>query len=390
MIQIKRYQLRFILIIVLTIAMLLMAFGFIVYNMATVVLKEQLLSTAGSVAVSAGELIEVEIDEYEAYARQPDADSSFFIGMRNAFTVIQRASGVMQIRSLRLLEDGSTQCLLSSEDASLVPETYAVEGPAPDAFLVSAFASDNLTHAEREVGGVYGAILTVTAPIVHPTTGARVGIVAVDISIQYQNQSLRFLMLAVVSVLICVLLLICFCYVMPITTGTIRSVSLDGLTQAGNKRFFDTRLRRIVSMTRSSGDPLYVLRIDIDRFHSIIEQSGRSMADRVLIEFAALTQKQLRAGDLFARYGDESFIAALPGATQRAALRAAARIHDALAETTFGEDENGEGVSLTVSIGVAPYWKGQRWQQLIACAEKALAEAKAKGDNLCVIGEEVC
>ena len=91
----------------------------------------------------------------------------------------------------------------------------------------------------------------------------------------------------------------------------------------------------------------------------------------------------IRDEDFLARYGGEEFVIVLPGASHRNALKKAQRLLKAIAGTLYTTDEEkkGEGLSITVSIGVSSFGKSDSVSTVIGRADKALYQAKRTGKN---------
>ncbi len=74
---------------------------------------------------------------------------------------------------------------------------------------------------------------------------------------------------------------------------------------------------------------------------------GHEAGDRVLIGFAGRLREALRVGDALVRWGGEEFVAIMPGATTRSAVR---RLEQVMRERTVSKPD---GAPLTFSAGVA-------------------------------------
>lgn len=89
--------------------------------------------------------------------------------------------------------------------------------------------------------------------------------------------------------------------------------------------------------------------MDIDNFKRINDLYGHYCGDMVLKDFSDLIQKQLRAYDLFGRFGGEEFIALFPGANEKEAIEVAERLRQTIENSTVDTKNN---VKYTVSIGL--------------------------------------
>lgn len=163
----------------------------------------------------------------------------------------------------------------------------------------------------------------------------------------------------------------------------------DGLTGAYNRKAFDGYMRKIVDRNTVSPSPFSLLLLDIDDFKKINDTYGHQIGDRVLITMVEKCGGIIRSADFLARYGGEEFAIILPGASLKNAAKKARRIRKAIAGTRYKTDKNkkGEGLSITVSIGVSSFRKSDSVSTVIARADKALYLAKDTGKNR-VITEE--
>ncbi|RJQ73882.1 MAG: GGDEF domain-containing protein [Desulfobacteraceae bacterium] len=163
----------------------------------------------------------------------------------------------------------------------------------------------------------------------------------------------------------------------------------DGLTCVYNRHALGDYLAEKIESSRSENKDFCVLMIDIDDFKLINDQFGHVIGDRVLV---ALTQKCrtcIRGDDFLARYGGEEFMIVMDGMHFRNALKKAQQLCSTIASVRYAtsEPQTGDYLSLTISIGVTQYKKGDSVDDIIARADKALYDAKRKGKN-CVVGRK--
>lgn len=125
----------------------------------------------------------------------------------------------------------------------------------------------------------------------------------------------------------------------------------DSLTGLANRRYFDERLREELMRAVRYGVPVACLFIDIDSFKRINDTYGHPTGDRALAAVAACVRQQVRLGDTVARYGGEEFAALMQGDCADA-LTVAERVRQAVERLDL-QDDHGERIALTVSIGVA-------------------------------------
>jgi diguanylate cyclase (GGDEF)-like protein len=160
----------------------------------------------------------------------------------------------------------------------------------------------------------------------------------------------------------------------------------DSLTGLANRRYFDERLREELMRAVRYGVPVACLFIDIDGFKRINDTYGHQTGDRALAVVAACVRQQVRLGDTVARYGGEEFAALLQG-DRDDALTVAERVRLAVERLDL-QDDHGQRIALTVSIGVAARRVGgtaagavSLGREMIEEADRAMYQAKRNGRN---------
>ena len=92
-----------------------------------------------------------------------------------------------------------------------------------------------------------------------------------------------------------------------------------------------------------------------------------------------------RPGDVVARYGGEEFVVVLGRTDSAGAATLATKLHAAVEALKLPHPASSAGNHITISLGVATAVprRGATWQEieLIAAAERALADAKHNGRN---------
>lgn len=157
----------------------------------------------------------------------------------------------------------------------------------------------------------------------------------------------------------------------------------DPLTQLANRRYFDERIKEMVSLARRKYQPLSLLMTDIDKFKRVNDTFGHDAGDRVLVGYADLMKKNSRAEDLVARFGGEEFIILLPLSNSQQTLALAERIREDIAQQDFLEN----GHRVTASFGVSQLTKDETIQSFMKRADEALYQAKESGRNRTVIAQ---
>lgn len=170
---------------------------------------------------------------------------------------------------------------------------------------------------------------------------------------------------------------------------------IDGLTGTRNRHDFDERLQREWRKAHHSGYPLALLMLDLDHFKSINDSHGHLAGDEALRQVAELIGQHLqRPDDVAARYGGEEFAVLLPNTDAAGARQLAETIRHNIAAQPC--QARGRCFPVTASIGVAVLNPAQLGtaqshaaQALIGAADRALYEAKSRGRNRVVTGDEL-
>jgi two-component system, cell cycle response regulator len=171
----------------------------------------------------------------------------------------------------------------------------------------------------------------------------------------------------------------------------VRSGLTDPLTGWSNRRYLEARLREEVARCRRERLPLACLMIDVDHFKTVNDRHGHLAGDEVLRGLARRLGTEVRGSDVAARYGGEEFVILLPGTDMLAASSLAERIRAIVAARPFEIGGGPEPLGVTVSIGVAESPPEALADcdggsmELLARADAALYEAKARGRNMVVL-----
>jgi len=155
--------------------------------------------------------------------------------------------------------------------------------------------------------------------------------------------------------------------------SAMRLALTDPLTGLGNHRHFHERLEGELAAAKRLGTTVSVCFIDVDDFKRVNDTFGHPAGDGVLSQVAG----RLRQGGEAFRLGGDEFAVLLPGATEPAALEAAASI-----VARIGAVDLGEIGAVTISAGVATYPnEGNDRSSLVSVADAALYHAKEHGKN---------
>ena len=126
--------------------------------------------------------------------------------------------------------------------------------------------------------------------------------------------------------------------------------------------------------------------IDIDFFKKVNDVHGHMMGDEVLKAVASIIKNEVRDGGLVGRFGGDEFLVIFYDAYDMENMRERLRsIKNGVASSTI-KSENGEDISVTLSIGCAAYPKdADNYEDLFFLADFGLYRAKEKGRNRYII-----
>lgn len=159
-----------------------------------------------------------------------------------------------------------------------------------------------------------------------------------------------------------------------------RLTTIDGLTEAYNKRYFLETLERETNRAARYQRELSLVMFDIDHFKRINDTFGHLAGDQVLRELSRVVSESLRRQDIFARYGGEEFSVVLPELTHEEALVVCEKLRSniELHPFSFGNTP----IPVTVSLGLASFGPSEETtESFIARADAKLYEAKQTGRN---------
>ncbi len=153
----------------------------------------------------------------------------------------------------------------------------------------------------------------------------------------------------------------------------------DELTEVGNRRSFDLRLREEISRSSRFGHTFSLLMIDIDGFKKFNDEFGHPKGDSVLRALGALMRSASREGDVPCRVGGEEFAFILPETGKADGLVFAERFRRRVESSVMAPDSLNP---ITVSVGLAAFpADGRNSDEIVWAADEALYESKRAGRN---------
>lgn len=160
----------------------------------------------------------------------------------------------------------------------------------------------------------------------------------------------------------------------------------DELTGCDTRRSIIAYLGRELENARTTGQPLSIVILDLDRFKEINDTCGHLAGDAVLRGLGAwLGAEGLRGSDRAGRYGGDEFVVVLPDTSAESAAAFAERVRAHFADLPFVFGDTRVRASLSAGVASWPEADVATAEELISLADTALYQAKQGGrDRTCV------
>jgi diguanylate cyclase (GGDEF)-like protein len=158
----------------------------------------------------------------------------------------------------------------------------------------------------------------------------------------------------------------------------------DSLTNLYNRGYFESRLIQEFSRAKRHNHALTVCMADLDGFKELNDTYGHAFGDRVLQEICKSCKKEVRESDFAARYGGEEFALILPETSLEGGEVVAEKVRESVENLSFlpPDDQKGEPIRVTISIGLASYPEyGDNAKEIVQWADQALYHVKLQGGN---------
>jgi diguanylate cyclase (GGDEF)-like protein len=153
----------------------------------------------------------------------------------------------------------------------------------------------------------------------------------------------------------------------------------DDVTGLFNSRHLYAELDRTLDIARSTGRPLSLVFLDLDRFKRINDEHGHLVGSELLGLAGRRIHELCRPSDLCFRFGGDEFVILMPATTREEAVRMTQSIHSSLAHTVF---QVGKGLELTIeaSAGISAYpGDGRTSHAILSAADKRMYQVKSSG-----------
>jgi diguanylate cyclase (GGDEF)-like protein/putative nucleotidyltransferase with HDIG domain len=160
------------------------------------------------------------------------------------------------------------------------------------------------------------------------------------------------------------------------------ALELDDLTQLPSRRAFRDAATHLLEARRTTGRPVSMLVVDIDRFKLVNDTFGHLVGDAALRMVAQQLRALLRPMDFAARYAGDEFVVLLPGTRLVDACLVAERLREAVSGMVIEAGPGHAPCRISVSIGAASApLHGETLDAVFGAADSALYGAKRAGRN---------
>lgn len=159
-----------------------------------------------------------------------------------------------------------------------------------------------------------------------------------------------------------------------------RLMTVDGLTEVHNKRYFLDQIDKETSRARRYGRGFAVVMFDIDHFKKINDSFGHLAGDAVLRQLGQLVRTKVRRDDTIARVGGEEFGVILPEIDLQGGMMLAEKLRRSVEEAVFRFEST--HLPVTISAGVAAFDPtAPEGAAPVKRADERLYDAKRGGRN---------
>lgn len=160
----------------------------------------------------------------------------------------------------------------------------------------------------------------------------------------------------------------------------------DPLTGVYNKEVTIKKIDKFLNGNKQSQHILMF--IDFDDFKKVNDNYGHLLGDKVLVNVIQYIRDIFNEGEIIGRIGGDEFVVFCGDVSDMDEILLKAELLVNGLDTI--QLENGLAVPVSVSIGIAAYPEdGMQYEHLIACADKAMYEAKRQGKRNYMLYEQV-
>lgn len=155
---------------------------------------------------------------------------------------------------------------------------------------------------------------------------------------------------------------------------------LDPLTGLPNRLSLERTYERARMACSTTGQPLSLAVVDIDRLKWVNDNYSHAMGDEVLRSIAAVLTRTLRSSDIIVRWGGEEFVCLFPQTHEDGARAALDKALATIRERDFRAPD-GRVFRVTFSAGVIETDHAHEFHDSFALADQLLYTAKSSGRN---------
>lgn len=157
-----------------------------------------------------------------------------------------------------------------------------------------------------------------------------------------------------------------------------RLIEVDPLTSLYNRRYLEFQLASSTIENKQFNTPFGVLFLDIDNFKDVNDTYGHNIGDQVLKLISNTIKSNLRPNDIAGRWGGEEFVIILRRIDLEKMTVLAERLRMICKNSSY-KLEDGNIISVTISIGGSLYEPNETVEELIAKADRLMYESKQAG-----------
>jgi two-component system cell cycle response regulator len=155
----------------------------------------------------------------------------------------------------------------------------------------------------------------------------------------------------------------------------------DFLTKLLNRAEILAGLKRELSRSERTGQPVGIIMGDLDHFKEVNDSHGHAAGDEALKEVARRLRSDLRPYDLAGRYGGEEFLLILPTCNLNSATQRAEQLRLSIAKEPVSTLLGSVPLTMSMGVTVSNPDSALTAQELLQHADSALYRAKEKGRN---------
>lgn len=376
------FRLKLILLSMLILLVILTIVHIVVYVTTKNIVMEQISLSSQSVAVSVSTYIMTDIDSYKQFLETKDADSEYYIQMREYLAAVKSAGNIKFIYTERPVNDETVEFMLDAEP----PDGEYYTPPGTTTFMDSASAAvyaTGLPATLEATASDFGTLIGGSAPI-FDSNGEMLGLTGVNIDATVAVNHLNRLQIVMFAIYVIMAALVYFA--LRKYSGLIFDPMFkDKLTGAYSKRHLERMMQGEIKAARKNETALCLMMCDLDHFKKINDTYGHSFGDVVLSSVAQTIMSCLRKTDIFFRYGGEEFIVVLAKSDLETVTKIAERIRGAVEKNDIINENDDSHINITISIGVAKLnASAAEWKILVENSDKALYEAKKTRNSVAV------